>query len=163
TFVNTQLEHLFGYASGELIGKQLEILVPAAIRKNHPELRDSYFDKPMPRYMGVGRDLSGTRKDGSEIPVEIALNPIQTAEGVFAVAAVTDITERKRAEERFRAVVQSAPNAMVMIDDTGVINLTNNQADELFGYEPNELLGQPIEVLVPKRIQSRHPELRSGF
>ena len=67
TFVNTQLEHLFGYASGELIGKQLEILVPAAIRKNHPELRDSYFDKPMPRYMGVGRDLSGTRKDGSDL------------------------------------------------------------------------------------------------
>ena len=161
--VNAQLESLFGYSRTDLLGQPVEMLVPNSIRAAHTALRDGYFDNPTPRFMGSGRDLTGTRRDGTEFPVEIALNPIATASELFALAAITDITERKRAEEKFRAVVVSAPNAMVMIDATGTIALTNNQADRLFGYEPNELLGLSIEVLVPTRIRGRHPDLRKGF
>lgn len=160
---NAQAENLFGYSRDELLGKPIETLVPKAVRTNHPALRDGYFKDPRPRFMGVGRDLAGTRKNGTEFPVEIALNPIKTADGEFVLAAVTDITERKRAEGKFRAVVEAAPNAMVMINQHGEIVLTNNQADKLFGYDRDELIGKAIEVLVPQRVRTRHPGLRSSF
>ena len=84
--------------------------------------------------MGAGRDLFGVRKDGTEVPVEIGLNPLRTEQGSFVLAAVVDITERKRAEERFRVAVESAPNAMLMVDDRGRIVLANASAEKLFGY-----------------------------
>ena len=83
--------------------------------------------------MGAGRDLFGLRKDGSEFPVEIGLNPIETEEGLFVLSAIVDITERKRLETRFRATVESAPMAMVMIDATGAIVLVNSETEKLFG------------------------------
>src|SRR2546430_781983 len=106
--------------------------------------------------MGVGRDLYGLRKDGSEFPVEIGLNPIETPEGVLVMASIIDITERKRAEEKFRLVVEGAPTGMVMINREGAILLVNTQIEKLFGYGRAELVGQPIEVLVPARFRGQH-------
>ena len=83
--------------------------------------------------MGAGRDLFAKRKDGSEFPVEIGLNPISTPEGMMVVAAIIDITERKKAEERFRLVVESAPNAIVLINKEGKISLVNSATEKLFG------------------------------
>lgn len=96
--VNSQTERLFGYPREELIGQLIEILVPVRFRANHPGLRGGFFAGPQARPMGAGRDLFGLRKDGSEIPVEIGLNPIETDEGTFVLAAIIDITERKKAE-----------------------------------------------------------------
>ncbi|MEX3946120.1 PAS domain-containing protein, partial [Paraburkholderia sp. BR10937] len=79
-------------------------------------------------------------------PVEIGLNPVSTDEGTFVLAAVVDITERRRQEERFRQVVEAAPNAMVMVDHDGRIVLVNAQTEKLFGYPRNELIGQSIEA-----------------
>ena len=81
---NAQAESLFGYSRNELLGKEIEILVPEPIRKSHPGFRLSYFAKPETRQMGAGRDLTGLRKDGTEFPVEIGLNPVHTPEGNFA-------------------------------------------------------------------------------
>jgi PAS domain S-box-containing protein len=160
---NPQSEKLFGYERNDLLGKPIELLVPKGARHRHPHLRDGYFEDPRPRFMGVGRDLSGTRKDGSEFPVEIGLNPIRTSDGEFVLAAVTDITERKRQEEKFRAVVEAAPTAMIMIDDTGSIVLTNAQVEKMFGYQREELLGKKVDVLVPDNVRGGHPKMRDGF
>lgn len=160
---NAQVERLFGYQREELMTMKVEVLVPDPLREGHPNLRDGFFSDPRPRTMGAGRELHGKRKDGSLVPVEIGLNPIQTEDGKFAIAAIADITERRRADEKFRAVVESAPNAMVMIDVSGTIVLINNQAEKLFGYSRAELLGKPIEALVPQRIRDRHPAMREGF
>jgi PAS domain S-box-containing protein len=161
--INRETERLFGYAREELLGGPLERLVPERYRAGHPAFRIDFFRHPQTRAMGAGRELYGLRKDGSELPVEIGLNPIETPEGQFVLASVVDITARKRAEARFRAAVESSPNGMVMIDGGGKILLVNREIERLFGYGREELLGHPIELLVPARVRERHPGLRTEF
>jgi PAS domain S-box-containing protein len=161
--INAQTERLFGYPRDELLGRPIEILVPERFRRNHPNLRGAFFENPVSRPMGAGRDLYGLKKDGSEFPVEIGLNPIETDEGTMVLSAIVDISGRKRLEDRFRQVVESAPSAMVMIGQGGLIEMINAQSEALFGYPREELLGQPIEVLVPERFRRNHPRLRGAF
>jgi PAS domain S-box-containing protein len=161
--VNTQAERVFGYDRKEMLGKPIEMLVPARYRPNHPQLRSSFFSSPISRPMGAGRDLFGLKKDGTEFPIEIGLNPIETEEGTMVLSAIVDISSRKRLEERFRQVVESAPSAMVMISSTGKIVMVNTQAERVFGHERHDMLGKPIEILVPERYRSKHPQLRGSF
>jgi PAS domain S-box-containing protein len=161
--VNGRLADLFGYSREEMIGQPIELLVPERFRGKHVGYRDGFLANPRTRPMGLGRDLFGVRKDGTEFPVEIGLNPVETSEGLFVLSAITDITERKRLEERFRATVESAPTAMVMIDASGKIMLVNRETEKLFSYQRGELLGRPVEVLVPERFRTGHPQLRDGF
>jgi PAS domain S-box-containing protein len=161
--VNAQAEHMFGYARQELLGQPVEMLVPGRFRDHHPGLRGAFFNDPRARPMGAGRDLFGLRKDGSEFPVEIGLNPIDTEEGPMVLSAIVDISARKRLEERFRLVVEAAPNAMVMINAAGRIEMVNTQAEQVFGYLREEMLGQSVEMLVPVRFRGHHPGLRGAF
>ncbi len=158
--VNQQTEKLFGYARDELIGQAVEVLVPEAARSLHPGRRKRYVNDPKPRAMGAGLDLAARRKDGSQFPAEISLSSIATDEGLLISAAIRDVTERKRAEERFRGLVEAAPDAMVLVGDDGLIRLVNAQTERLFGYERDELLGRKIEMLVPARFRDRHPQSR---
>jgi PAS domain S-box-containing protein len=96
---NAHIETLFDYRKQELLGQDLEMLIPERFRGNHPRHREHYFEAPAIRRLGAGRDLFGRRKDGSEFPVEIALSPIRTAQGLCVLASVTDITERRRSED----------------------------------------------------------------
>ena len=100
--VNRETERLFGYARDELVGKSIELLVPRRFRPSHPGERATFLDAPQTRAMGAGRDLTGVHKNGTEIPVEIGLNPIETDEGFFVLASVVDIGARKQAEEELR-------------------------------------------------------------
>lgn len=98
--VNAHAEKLFGYGREELVGQKVEMLVPERFRVKHPGFRTRYGKKPSARPMGAGRDLFALRKDGTEVPVEIGLSPIQTNEGLMVLSAIVDITERKRAESQ---------------------------------------------------------------
>lgn len=98
TLVNKKTESIFGYTRDELLGQKVEILIPKVHRQNHENYRDGFFEKPVARAMGAGRDLFGLHKDGSQIPVEIGLNPMPTPEGIFILASIIDITKRKQDE-----------------------------------------------------------------
>ena len=100
--VNRQVDQLFGYERAELIGQPVEILVPQQMRSNHAGDRAEFFAHSESRAMGKGRDLYGVRKDGTEFPLEIGLNPVRTPEGMRVLASVVDISERKHNQEQLR-------------------------------------------------------------
>jgi PAS domain S-box-containing protein len=114
--VNAQTEKLFGYTRAELLGKSMDILVPQRFRAKHGHHRRGFFDSPRAREMGAGLDLHGLRKNGTEFPVEISLSPLETEHGTLVSSAIGDVTGRKKAEEKFRALLQSAPDAMVIVN-----------------------------------------------
>ncbi len=123
TLLNIQIEKLFGYSREELIGQNIDILVPERFRELHPHHRARYFSEPSTRAMGVGRDLYGQRKDGSEFPVEIGLNPLTTPEGLMVLASVVDISERKRLE----LLMNTKQKVLDMLGDGTNINIILNK------------------------------------
>jgi PAS domain S-box-containing protein len=104
--VNIQAEHVFGYPREALIGQPIEKLLPARYHGQHPGMRAAFLTSPQTRPMGAGRDLHAVRHDGSEFPVEIALNPIETEDGTMVLAAIADISDRKQKEERIEAALK---------------------------------------------------------
>jgi PAS domain S-box-containing protein len=160
---NERLDRVFGYHPGELSGLPVEVLTPAEVRERHAELREAFFDYPATRQMGAARDLFGVSKDGRHIPVEIGLTSFEVEGERLVLAFVLDLTERRKQEEKFRLVVEAAPNGMLMVDVHGCIVLANGQACTMFGYSRQELRGQPVEVLLPERFRHKHQVYRGSF
>jgi PAS domain S-box-containing protein len=160
---NDRLDRVFGYEPGELAGMPVEVLMPSGVRDRHVELRDAFFEYPVTRQMGAARDLHGVSKDGRAIPVEIGLTTFDVEGERLVLAFVLDLTERKKQEEKFRLVVEAAPNGILMVDSHGCIALVNSQACAMFGYEQQELLGKPVETLIPERFRHKHQVYRGSF
>ncbi|CAN5272396.1 hypothetical protein BH10PLA2_BH10PLA2_10180 [soil metagenome] len=163
SLVNSQTERLFGYEHDELLGQQVEMLMPERFRVAHPFNRVEYSHEPRIRPMGEGIDLYGLRKCGTEFPVEISLSPFQVEGHCFVVTAVRDVTKRRKAETKFRGLLEAAPDAKVIVNREGQIVLVNSQTERMFGYPRTELIGQFVEILIPERFREKHPRVRNDF
>lgn len=160
---NSQLHHVFHYERDEIIGQDIEVLIPARFHDKHLLHRQSYQKEPRVRTMGSGLELYGRRSDGVEFPVEVSLSPLQTETGLLITATIRDVTERRRAEEKFRGLLESAPDAIVVLNNKGEIALVNSQFEKLFGYKREEIIGQFVETLVPQRFHIKHPLHRTSY
>lgn len=160
---NKEISTMFGYNNQELVGLQLEVLIPERFRSRHPENQKKYFNNPRMREMGSGLELYGLKKNGTELPVEISLNPVRIKEKIYVVAAIRDVTLRRRSENKFRGLLEAAPDANVIVDAGGEILIVNAQTELLFGYTREEIIGKKVESLIPERFKSTHPQHREQF
>lgn len=160
---NQQTERMFGYQRSALIGQPVEMLIPQRYRSKHRRHRAGYLAEPHTRPMGAGLELFGLRQDGSEFPVDIMLSPIGTDSPRPVLCVVRDVTERRRAEEKFRGLLESAPDAMVIVDEQGRMVLVNSQTERVFGHARQHLLGQPVEMLMPERFRQQHAQHRARY
>jgi PAS domain S-box-containing protein len=163
SLVNAQIEKSFGYSRDELLGKPIEIIVPLRFRTDHCAYRQGFIANPTPRPMGAGRELFGVRKDGTEFPVEIGLNPLDTEDGMMILGTIVDITERKQVEENLRrsqqqlaGIIGSAMDAIITVDAQQRIILFNNAAEKLFLFPAEDAIGQPLDRFIPERFRMAH-------
>jgi PAS domain S-box-containing protein len=154
---NAKAEEFFGYARADMIGRELEMLLPERLRHRHVGHRNAFSEHAMQREMGAGRDLFGLRRDGSEFPVEIALNPIAMPDGLKVISSIVDITRRREMEralvareEEMRLIFDSTQeHAIIMLDPAGLIVSWNTGAERLSGYQRAEIIGEHVSRLQP--------------
>ena len=128
---NPRAEQMFNYTREELVGARIEMLLPESKRASHSRQRDDYFAHPRARPMGIGMDLSGRRRDGTEFPVEVSLSNIETEQGLFGIAFVSDISQRKQLEEQ---LVHAQKMEAVGRLAGGVAHDFNNMLTVISGY-----------------------------
>lgn len=162
-YANSSAEVLFAYAHGEMIGLQVEQLMPAAARHKHQMHRANFSRSPRARPVVSGLNLKAERKDGRILDVEIGLTPVETDDGLLVCSSVRDISVDDTSEAYFKNFLESAPDAMVIIDHYGKIAVVNGQAEKMFGYERHDMLGREIEMLLPESVRDRHLSHRALF
>ncbi len=151
--VNELTEKMFGFAREELIGENVEMLLPQRFHRQHKIHRSHYLQNPSIRTMGVGLDLYGLRKDGSEFPVDVTLSCLATEDGMLVSSIVRDITQRKQAEEMLHCAqfaIDRFRDAMYWIEPSGSFFYVNEAACRSLGYSEGELLSMGVSDIDPR-------------
>ena len=148
-YLNAFTEKLFNYSSNEIIGEDLAVLIPFDHKPKHDRKIDSYFKNPLTRMMAENMNPQGLKKEGILFPLEVTLNPIIINDEKFALASIIDISkrikfdeEKRKADEKFKLLVESAPNAIILVNEKGEIILVNRQTELLLGYLREELINK---------------------
>jgi PAS domain S-box-containing protein len=150
--VNTQTERLFGYPREELLGQNVEVLLPQRVRHRHVNKLPAYFSHPRVRPICTGLELRARRKDGTEFPVDVTFSPLETGGETLVSGFIRDITERKRAEDlasHLAAIVETSDDAIIGKSLDGTIVSWNSGSERLYGYTAEEVIGRPVALLVP--------------
>jgi PAS domain S-box-containing protein len=161
---NRAAEDMFLCPASEAIGTHLDRFLPDRFRATHSDhIRAFSKTAVSTRTMAGTRSVFGQRANGEEFPLEASISQVETNGQKLFTVIMRDVSDKLKAEERFRLVIESMPNGIVMVDSHGTISLVNAQTERAFGYKRDELLGQPIEILVPVRYRHEHVSFRDTF
>jgi PAS domain S-box-containing protein len=161
---NHQAEVTFGWSRMEAMGRLLgETIIPPQYREAHRRGLQHFLATGQGPVLDKRFEITALRRDGHEFPVELTIAPIRVGSTYIFNSFLHDITARKQAEIKFRGLLEAAPDAMVIANSDGRIELVNAQTERLFGYPRGELLGQPVEKLVPERFHAAHSAHRTGY
>jgi protein-histidine pros-kinase len=154
SLVNRAAEELLGYSRRQLLGEPVDRLIPEGLTTTTSSSAGAEVPAPV---AGTGRlERIALRRDGTALLVDISLGSVETDADTFTLASIRDVTERRRAETRLRAMLEAGPDALVIVDEAGRIVLVNSRLEQLFGYARTELLERPLHLLVPKRFHGMH-------
>jgi PAS domain S-box-containing protein len=160
--LNLQAEKKFGYRRDELLGQRVTNIIPEGFAERLLLDETRTADEALAQQIDSGIELTGRRKDGSAFPIEIMLSPLESADGTLVTAAIRDISVRRQAEShlaqmegRYRGLLEAAPDAMVVVNQSGEIVILNLQAEKRFGYRRDELLGQKVTNIIPEGFAER--------
>ncbi|MGB8838196.1 MAG: PAS domain S-box protein, partial [Candidatus Acidiferrales bacterium] len=160
--LNVQAEKQFGYSRDELVGQKVKNIIPEGFAERLIADGTRTAAEALAQQIGTGIELIARRKNATEFPIEIMLSPLESAEGTLVTAAIRDISVRKEAEAhlaqmegRYRGLLEAAPDAMVVVNQSGEIVLLNVQAEKQFGYSRDELVGQKVKNIIPEGFAER--------
>jgi PAS domain S-box-containing protein len=160
---NPAAERMFGHSSQEALGKSLMVLIPDRFHSAHEAGLARVVDTGKTRIIGKTVEVAGIHRDGTEFPIELSLATWVTEGDRFFAGIIRDVSERAdmmremaRSEQRLQAILRSANDAIISIDERGKVVLWNRHAHDLFGYSEEEMLGEPLGAIIPERFRSAH-------
>jgi two-component system sensor kinase FixL len=162
---NPAAERLFGYAESEVLGRNVSLLMPPPYRDEHDGYLERYLTTGQRRIIGIGREVTGLRRDGSTFPLHLSVGEASVAGERKFTGIIHDLTERVQLEDRLRAsearwrsIVESAVDGIIVIDSRGCIEAYNRAAEHLFGYTEAEVIGKNVNVLMPSPYHEEHDQ-----
>jgi len=168
--VNPAAARLFGYQPAEIIGQNVKMLMPEPDRSQHDNYMANYHQTGVGQIIGIGREVLGRKKDGTVFPFLLSISEVKLKDNVIFTGIIHDVTEKKKAEialreseNRINSIIQAAVDGIITIDTRGIMEMVNPSAAKLFGYEPRELIGKSINILMPEPDHSRHNQYIQNY
>ena len=167
---NPACETLFGYSADEAKGQNVKMLMPSRYRDEHDRYLDSYHHTGVKKIIGIGREVTGQRKDGSTFPMGLSVGEAKLDGKSIFVGIIHDLSERERADReiretaaRMKALVETAVDGVIMIDAAGRVQMFNPACEKLFGYASAEVIGQNVKMLMPPPYRGEHDRYLENF
>ncbi|HUG98193.1 MAG TPA: PAS domain S-box protein [Gammaproteobacteria bacterium] len=167
---NPACEKLFGYQADDVVGRNVKLLMPAPYRGEHDKYLQNYLRTGEAKIIGIGREVTGQRKDGSTFPMDLSVGESREGDGPIFVGIIRDLTARNQAERevreseaRLRAVVSTAVDGVILIDALGNVQMFNPACERLLGYTADEVIGRNVKMLMPDEYASEHDQYLENY
>ncbi|HVY98727.1 MAG TPA: PAS domain S-box protein [Dongiaceae bacterium] len=154
--INQACEKLFGYRPDEVIGRNVNMLMPSPYREQHDGYLRHYRETGERRIIGIGREVMGQRKDGSTFPMYLSVGQGTVDDADIYVGIIRDLSDRVEREARLASILDTVPDGIVTIDERGIIESFSPAASRLFGYAPDDVIGRNVAVLMPDSYRAQH-------
>jgi PAS domain S-box-containing protein len=167
---NPACERLFGYRAEEVVGHNVKMLMPSPYREGHDGYLSNYLATGKAKVIGIGREVTGQRKDGSTFPMDLQIGEAKENGTTAFVGIIHDLTERKRVERslqesatRLKVVVDTAVDGVILMDMLGIVTMFNPACERLFGYRAEEVVGHNVKMLMPAPYRGEHDSYLANY